>query len=83
MCYIIYHGGTAPLEVLAMHIRCRKGWIVYHKSNGIMAMKNHVVLLKIFLEYSTFEVPKSPFYHEPSKKKVIVSPSNIFGFFFK
>ncbi len=42
---------------------------------------DHVDLLKIFLEDAIFEFPKSPLYREPSKKKVIVSPSNIFGFF--
>jgi hypothetical protein len=51
-----------------------------------MAMKNHVesnhvALLQIFLEDATFEFPKSPLYREPSKKKVNVSPFNIFGFF--
>jgi hypothetical protein len=69
-----------------MFIRCRKGLISYHKFNGITAMKkyvesNHVVLLKIFLKDVTFEVPKSPLYHEPSKKKANAFPFNIFGFF--
>jgi hypothetical protein len=83
---IIYHSDTAPPEVLAMHIRCRKGLIAYNKFNGITIMKkhveyDHVALLKIFLKNATFEVPKSPIYHEPSKKRANVSPFNIFGFF--
>ncbi len=86
MCYIIYHSGWTPPKVLAMRIRCRKGWIVYHKSNGIMAMKNHVesnhaALMKIFVKDATFEFSKSPHYREPSEKRVNVSPFNIFGFF--
>ncbi len=75
---------TLP-KVLAMRIKCRKGLISYHKFNGIMAMKKHVefchdALLKIFLKDEAFEVPKSPLYCEPSKKRANVSPSNIFGF---
>jgi hypothetical protein len=77
----------APLEVLAMHTRCRKGLIAYHKFNGIMVIKkhveyDHVALLKIFLEDATFEVSKSPIYHEPNKKRANVSPFNISSCFF-
>ncbi len=85
MRYIIYHSGMTLPKVLAMRIKCRKGLISYHKFNGIMAMKKHVefchdALLKIFLKDEAFEVPKSPLYCEPSKKRANVSPSNIFGF---
>jgi hypothetical protein len=74
------------LEVLAMRIRCRKGLISYHKFNGITSMKknvqfDHVSLLNFFKKDVAFEVPKSPFYREPSKKRAHVSPSNIFNFF--
>jgi hypothetical protein len=71
--WIIYHIGMAPLEVFAMWIRCKKGLIAYHKSNRIRTMEkhvesNHVHLLKIFLKYVAFKVPKSPFHHELSKQ---------------
>jgi hypothetical protein len=51
--HIIYHSGTTLLEVLAMRIRCKKGLIVYHKSNRITTMEKHVEfdhvhLVKIF-----------------------------------
>lgn len=39
---IICHSDTTPFEILAMHTRCRKRFIVYHKSNVIITMKNHV-----------------------------------------
>jgi len=39
---IIYHNGTIPLEVLAMHIRCKKSLIAYHKSNNIITMEKCV-----------------------------------------
>jgi hypothetical protein len=39
---IICHSDTTPFEILAMHTRCRKGFIAYHKSNVIIAMKKHV-----------------------------------------
>jgi hypothetical protein len=70
---IIYHNVTAPPKVLAMHIRCKKGLITNHKFNRITTMEkhvesDHVLLLKIFLKYAIFKVPKSPRHHEPSKK---------------
>jgi hypothetical protein len=76
-----------PPKVLAMHTRCKKGLIAYHKFNGITVMKkhvehDHVTLLNFFLKDAVFEVPKSLIYHEPSKKKANVSPFNISGFFF-
>jgi len=42
-------------ETLVVHIRCREGLIVYHKSNGIIGMKKHVdiehgALLKRYVE---------------------------------
>jgi hypothetical protein len=42
MWCIICHNETIGLEVLVVHIRCCKGFIAYHKSNGIIAMKKHV-----------------------------------------
>jgi len=51
--HIIYHSGTAMLEVLAMRIRYKKGLIIYHKYNRITTMEKHVEsdhvhLVKIF-----------------------------------
>jgi hypothetical protein len=76
----------APPKILAMHTRCRKCLIAYHKFNGIMTMKKHVeyghvVLLNILLIDVALEVPKSPLYCEPSKKRVNVVPFKIIGFF--
>jgi len=73
--------------MLAMHTKCRKGLITYHKSNGIMMMNKHIeydhfALLKMFLEdHVVIKAPRSPLDCEPNKKRAIVSPSNIFGFF--
>jgi hypothetical protein len=41
----------------------------------------HVPLLKIFLEDATFNVPKSPFHHEPNKKGLIFFLLISLGFF--
>jgi hypothetical protein len=43
------------LKFLIVHIRCYKGLIAYHKSNGIIARKKHVdtkhgALLKRYVE---------------------------------
>ncbi len=73
--------------MLAMNTKCRKGLIAYHKSNGIMMMNkhfkyDHFALLKMFLEdHVVIEALRSPLDYEPNKKRAIVSPSNIFGFF--
>jgi hypothetical protein len=42
MKFIIFHSDIAPPKILAMHTKCRKGFITYHKSNGIITMKKHV-----------------------------------------
>jgi hypothetical protein len=42
MRVIIYHNDIALLEILAMHAKCRKGLITYHKFNGITTMKKHI-----------------------------------------
>jgi hypothetical protein len=60
---------VVPFEILAMHTRCKKGFITYYKSNGITTMKKHVdfdrfALLKKLLE----NAPKFPLDHEPNKK---------------
>jgi hypothetical protein len=33
---------TIGFKISALHIRCCKGFIVYHKANGISAMKKRV-----------------------------------------
>jgi hypothetical protein len=42
MLCIICHNITTLPKMLAMHTKCRKGLIAYHKSNGITLMKKHV-----------------------------------------
>jgi hypothetical protein len=71
---IIYHNDIVPPKILAMHTRCKKGLIAYHKFNGITTMKKHVdfdhfILLKQFLEDVTSIISRSPFNHEPIKRK--------------
>ncbi len=71
---IICQNEIIPPEFLAMHTRCRKGLIAYHKSNGIIAMKKHVkfdhsTLLQKLLENPTNLAPRSPLDHEFTKKR--------------
>ncbi len=70
---IICHSDTTPLEILAMHTRYKKGFIEYHKFNGIIAMKKHIefdqcVLLNNLLEDPTNLPPRSPLNYEPNKR---------------
>jgi hypothetical protein len=74
---IIYHNETTPLEILAICTRCKKGFIAYHKFNGITTMKKYVVYF-----VGTNLAPRSSLDCESSKKKVHVSPFATFGFFF-
>jgi hypothetical protein len=83
---IIYHNETTPPEILAIHIRCKKGLIAYHKFNSITTMKKYVesyqsTLLEILLENPTNLAPRSSLDCEPSKKKMHVSPFATFSFF--
>jgi hypothetical protein len=41
---IVCHNNVISLEILALHTKLRKGFIAYHKSNNITAMKKHVEL---------------------------------------
>jgi hypothetical protein len=36
------HNDTTPLKILALQSKCRKGFITYHKLNGIIVVKKHV-----------------------------------------
>jgi hypothetical protein len=38
ICVICHHDFIGP-EILAMHIKCNKRLITYHKNNGITTMK--------------------------------------------
>jgi len=69
MGFSIFHSDVVPFEILAMHTRCKKGFITYYKSNGITTMKKHVdfdrfALLRKLLE----NAPKFSLDHEPNKK---------------
>jgi hypothetical protein len=62
---VIFHSDITPPEILAMHTKCRKGFITYHKSSGIIAMKEHVefnhsTLQRTFLEDVATMAPRSP-----------------------
>jgi len=39
---IVCHHQIVNLEILALHTRSQKGFIAYHKSNGITVMKKHI-----------------------------------------
>jgi len=72
---IICHSELVPPEFLAMHTRCMKGLIAYHKCNGIITMKKHVefdhfTLLQKLLEDPTNLAPRFPLDHELTKKRV-------------
>jgi hypothetical protein len=74
MICIICHSEIIPHEFFAIYTRCKKGFIAYHKFNGIIAMKIHVefdhsTLLQKFLEDPTNLAPRSPLDHEPIKKR--------------
>jgi len=73
------------LKVLALCIGLWKGFIAYHKSNGITSMKKHVkieynVILKKFLDNVTNAIV-APLACEPAKKRTHVTPLAIFEFF--
>jgi hypothetical protein len=83
---IICHNDTTIPKILAMHTRCNKGFIAYHKSNGITTMRKHIefehsALLKKLLEDATNVALKFPLNHGPSKKRAHVSCS-FFNFWF-
>jgi len=85
-CFIC-HDDVIGLEILAMHTKCRKRLIAYHKFNGIIAMtkhveSNHFALLKQMVKDPNIASTKVPFDWEPNKKKTSVSPFAIFEFFF-
>ncbi len=74
-------------KTLAMHTKCRKRLIAYHKINGIITMKKHVdvdhfAFMRKLVEYLTIVLAKVPLDQQANKKKTHVSPSIIFGFFF-
>jgi hypothetical protein len=39
---IICHNNYVGHEILAMHTKCKKKMITYHKINGITTMRKHV-----------------------------------------
>ncbi len=84
---IICQNYIVPLEILAMCTICRKGFIAYHKFNGITTTKKHVnpnhsILLKNLLEDATNIASRSPFNCGPIKKRAFVCPIVVSSFFF-
>ncbi len=65
---IFCHVDFVDLEILAMHTRCRKGFITYHKTNGITTMKKHV---------DADHLTKVPLDQKANKKKAHAFPSTI------
>jgi hypothetical protein len=61
---IICHNDIMGLEFFSLHIRLRKYFIVYHKSNGITTMKKHVEIeQKTLINNSLKTKPMLLFFH--------------------
>lgn len=43
MRFSIFQSDIVPFEILAMHTRCKKGFITYYKSNDITPMKKMLI----------------------------------------
>jgi hypothetical protein len=74
------------LEILALHTRRHKGLFAYHKTNGIIAMKEHVdvehkTLFAKYMEHTTSWF-RSPLHQEQDSKRPYVTPNAISIFFF-
>jgi hypothetical protein len=79
---IFCHVDFVDLEILAMHTRCRKGFITYHKTNGITTMKKHVdadhfALMRKLAKDLTIVLTKVPLDQKANKKKAHAFPSTI------
>jgi hypothetical protein len=71
---IFYHVDFVDLEILAMHTRCRKGLITYHKTNDITTMKkhvdaNHFALMRKLAKDLTIVLTKPPLDRQANQKK--------------
>jgi hypothetical protein len=69
---IICHSNVVGLEILALHAKSRKGFIAYHKLNGIKYMKKHVelehiTLIKKFHKKESYVVVIISLSREPTK----------------
>jgi hypothetical protein len=87
MWCIVCHNDVVGPEIFELYTRLRKGFIVYHKSNGITTMKKHVelehnTLIKKFCQKQFDMAAIISLSRELAKKHVHVTPSAIFGFFF-
>jgi hypothetical protein len=85
-CFIC-HNDVIGLEILAMHTKCRKRLIAYHKFNGIIAMTKHVesnnfALLKQMVKDPNIASTKVPFDWEPNKKRQVFLHLQFLNFFF-
>jgi hypothetical protein len=73
MWCIICHNNVVGLEMLALCTKLQKGFIVYHKSNGITTMKKHVkleheTLFKKFHKKPFNLIATNSLSREPTKK---------------
>ncbi len=83
---MFFHSKIVGPKIIALHIKCCKGLIAYHKSNGIIATKIHVdmehgVLLKKYVE-EVNNCPRPSLKHELIVKCLHVTPTTISRFFF-
>lgn len=56
---IIFHNKTNALEILAMHTRCKKGFIAYHKYNGTTTMKKLLNLAILFCYNNCWKIQQT------------------------
>ncbi len=85
MWCIVCHNNVVGLEILALRTKLQKGLSAYHKSNGIIAMKNHVelehnTLIKKFHQ-KQFDVATISLFCELPNMQVHVTPNAISSFF--
>jgi hypothetical protein len=74
------------LEILDLHTRCHEGLFAYHKTNGIIAMKEHVdvehkSLFAKYMEHATSSF-RYPLHWEQDSKRPHVTPNAISIYFF-
>jgi hypothetical protein len=86
MWCIVCHNNVVGPEIFELCTKLRKGFIVYHKSNGITTMKKHVelehnTLIKKFCQEQFDVAAIISLSHELTKKQVHLTPSAISGFF--
>lgn len=85
---ILCHNDYVDIKILTMHTKFWKGLIACHKTNGITTMNKRLdvdhfaFVKKLTKDPNCIPLAKAPSDQEASKKRVHVSPSLIYVFFF-